>query len=155
MNDERILESATLRAANLRQRLLRASRMVNNAVVQGLHDRGFSELRSTHTALLSSLALEGTSLTTVACRAGMTKQAMGRLADELIHLNYIERRRDGNDRRAVKLSFTDAGLDLMMQSFAVMDEIERRCANRIGAEDFQRLLQFLSEIAAEFEAGPE
>jgi len=155
VNDKRIQDGEYLRAANLRQRLLRASRAVNNAIVQGLHDRGFSELRSTHTTLLSNLPFDGASLTSVACHAGMTKQAMGRLADELIQLNYIESRRDESDRRAVKLSFTDAGLDLMQQSFAVMDEIERRSANHIGTADFQRLLQWLSEIAVEFEEGPE
>ena len=139
------------RTANLRQRLLRASRAVNTAIVRGLHERGFDELRSTHTALLSNLEFGGASLTAVARRAGMTKQAMGRLADELIRLNYIESSRDKADRRAVKLAFTDAGLNLMQHSFAVMDEIERRCANRIGTDDFQRLLRSLSAVAAEFE----
>lgn len=151
VNDKQILEDGYLRAANLRQRLLRVSREVNNAIVAGLHERGFTELRSTHTALLSNLPFEGARLTTVASRAGMTKQAMGRLADALRRLKYIESRPDELDRRAVKLTFTDTGLDLMQQSFAVMAEIERRCANRIGEVDFQRLLQWLSDIAAEFE----
>lgn len=153
MDDKRVLDTGYQRAANLRQRLLRASRMVNTAIVKGLHERGFTELRSTHTALLSNLAFDGSSLTIIAHRAGMTKQAMGRLADELIRLNYIESRRDESDRRAVKLSFTDAGLDLMQQSFAVMDGIESRCANRIGTENLQKLSQLLSEIATEFEEG--
>lgn len=139
------------RSANLRQRLLRASRVVNTLIVQGLQQRGFEELRSTHTALLSNLDLEGASLTSIANRAGMTKQAMGRLADELIRFGYIQRGQDPTDRRAIILTFTDTGLDLMQQSFDVMAEIEKRCAKRVGKNNFQTLLKALSDMSDELE----
>ena len=151
VNNKLAVNAGNLRNANLRQRLLRASRAVNTLIVQELQARGFGELRSTHTALLSNLELEGASLTSVASRAGMTKQAMGRLADELIRFGYIQRSPDPIDRRAAVLTFTDAGLDLMQQSFAVMAEIEKRCAKRIGKNNYQILLQALSEISEELE----
>lgn len=143
--------AGNLRSANLRQRLLRASRVVNTLIVQGLQQRGFEKLRSTHTALLSNLDLEGASLTSIAGRAGMTKQAMGRLADELVRFGYIQRSQDPTDNRAAILTFTDAGLDLMQQSFAVMEEIEKRCAKRIGKNNFRTLLEALSEMSDELE----
>ena len=139
------------RAQNLRQRLLQASRLVNIAIVKALNEQGFNELRSTHTALLSNLALEGASLTVVARNAGMTKQALGRLADDLVRLGYITKTPDKTDRRAVHLTFTDKGLDLMHKSFAVMNEIENRCANRIGLEGYRKLLASLSKIAKELD----
>ena len=151
MSNKQVTDIEPHRAANLRQRLLRASRAVNSAIVSGLQARGFDTLRSTHTALLSNLNLEGASLTEVARRAGMSKQAMGRLADELIRLNYIESRRDKSDRRAVTLVFTEAGLDLMQHSFAVMNDIEKRCAKRISKGSFQELLESLSKITTELE----
>jgi DNA-binding MarR family transcriptional regulator len=77
---------------------------------------------------------------------------MGRLADELVRLGYISSSPDPVDRRAVSLAFTDIGLDLMRQSFAVMSDIERRCARRIGKDAYQVLLHSLSEIAVELEA---
>ena len=151
MSTQRTSNKVYQRAANLRQRLLRASRAVNVAIVKGLHARGFEGLRSTHTALLSNLELDGASLTAVARRAGMTKQAMGRLADELIRLRYIKSSRSKTDRREVNLAFTKTGLSLMQHSFAVMDAIEKRCANRIGKGKFQGLLSALSETAIECE----
>lgn len=151
MNHNLPAKAGSLRSANLRQRLLRAARTVNSLIVQGLQTRGFSELRSTHTALLSNLDLEGASLSSVASRAGMTKQAMGRLADELVRFGYIQSSPDPTDRRAVILRFTDTGLDLMQQSFAVMAEIEKRCAKRIGKNNLQVLLQALAEISEELE----
>ena len=142
------------RVANLRQRLLRASRFVNTAIVDGLHKRGFTELSSTHTALLSNLDLDGSSLTIIAQRAGMSKQAMGRLADELINLKYVTSTRSEDDRRAVKLEFTQAGLKLMNHSFAIMEELENRCAHRLGNNNFKNLLSSLQNIVDEFENIP-
>jgi len=139
------------RVANLRQRLLRTSRAVNTAIVDGLHQRGFTQLSSTHTALLSNLDLEGSSLTIIAQRAGMTKQAMGRLADELASLKYIKRTPSKDDKRVVKIEFTPAGLKLMNHSFNIMQELENRCAAHLGENRFQNLLKSLQDIEDEFE----
>jgi len=77
------------RRRNMRQLLLRASRIVNRHVVEGLHARGYTDLRSTHTTLLSNIDLAGSTVTAAAERAGITKQAMGRLATELEDAGYI------------------------------------------------------------------
>jgi len=151
MSQNPISDNTHNRVANLRQRLLRASRFVNIAIVDGLHQHGFSKLSSTHTALLSNLDLEGSSLTIVAQRAGMSKQAMGRLADELISLKYITSTRSKDDRRAVKLKFTAAGLKLMNHSFTIMEDIENRCAGCLGDRNFENLLTSLHGIVDEFE----
>lgn len=151
MSKKPIVPENYRRDANLRQRLLRASRAVNTDIVEKLHARGFHELRSTHTALLSNLELGGSNLTNVARRAGITKQAMGRLADELTRLNYITRTRDKADRRIINLEFTQTGLDLMQQSFEIMDGIEKQCAARMGRRNFGKFLDMLAVIADERE----
>lgn len=43
------------RRRNIRQLLLRVSRIVNRHVVEGLNARGYANLRSTHTTLLSNI----------------------------------------------------------------------------------------------------
>ncbi|MBL1276063.1 MAG: winged helix-turn-helix transcriptional regulator [Ectothiorhodospiraceae bacterium] len=151
MSQNSVPESSHNRVANLRQRLLRASRFVNTAIVDGLHQRGFTKLSSTHTALLSNLDLEGSSLTIVAKRAGMSKQAMGRIADELISLKYVKSTRSEDDRRAIKLEFTQTGLKLMNHSFTIMEELENRCAHRLGDKHFKNLLSSLQDIVDDFE----
>jgi len=155
MNKKSRSVSSHNRATNLRQCLLRASRIINTEIVERLHLSGFTELRSTHTALLSNLDLEGSNLTMVAQRAGMTKQAMGRLADELISLKYITKTRSEYDKREVKLEFTPPGLKLMNQSFNIMEELENRCANRLGKDRFKNLLISLQDIVDEFESDGE
>jgi DNA-binding MarR family transcriptional regulator len=120
------------RGRNLRQLLLRAVRIVNRHVVEGLHARGYKNLRSTHTTLLSNMPLAGGSISETAERAGITKQAMGRLAAELEQAGYIRVAGDTADGRVRMLELTEAGTKLMLDSLEVMRSLEERYAKMIG-----------------------
>ncbi len=149
--------SATLARArknNLRQLLLRSSRVLNNSIVNVLMRRGY-DVRSTHTALLSNLDATGNTISKVAARAGMTKQAMGRIADELEGSGYIMSINDDADKRARILRFTPAGWKLMLTSFQALDAIERRCAIQIGEASLETLRGALQAFLASAESDSE
>jgi DNA-binding MarR family transcriptional regulator len=139
------------RSRNMRQLLLRASRIVNRHVVEGLQDRGYSGLRSTHTTLLSNIDLFGSSVTEAAERAGITKQAMGRLASELEATGYIQIETDLKDARVRVLKLTAEGNKLMLDSLDVMAELERRYASMIGNNRLTAILRGLSTFIAQAE----
>jgi DNA-binding MarR family transcriptional regulator len=132
------------RGKNMRQVLLRAARIVNRHVVEGLHARGYSNLRSTHTTLLSNMPLAGGKITEVAERAGITKQAMGRLAADLEKAGYIRIAGDPEDGRARTLQLTKAGRKLMLDSFDVMAELERHYAKLVGPTRLRAILRGLT-----------
>jgi DNA-binding MarR family transcriptional regulator len=140
------------RSRNMRQLLLRASRIVNRHVVEELQARGYSGLRSTHTTLLSNMDLAGSSVTEAAERAGITKQAMGRLATELEEAGYIRIESDPEDGRVRALRLTAQGSKLMLDSFDVMAELERRYAKMIGDKPLAAVLRGLSAFIAQAEA---
>jgi DNA-binding MarR family transcriptional regulator len=131
------------RALNLRQLLLKASRKVNSRVVGELRARGFSSLRSMHTTLLSNMDLAGSSVTATAERAGITKQAMGRLAVELETAGYLRIESDPEDLRVRILRFTPSGERLMRESLDVMSELERGFGRRLGREPYRALREGL------------
>jgi DNA-binding MarR family transcriptional regulator len=139
------------RSRNMRQLLLRASRIVNRHVVEGLQARGYSGLRSTHTTLLSNMDLAGSSVTEAAERAGITKQAMGRLAAELEEAGYIRIETDPEDARVRVLRLTEVGNRLMLDSLDVMAELERRYAGMIGANRLTAVLRGLSAFVTQAE----
>jgi DNA-binding MarR family transcriptional regulator len=141
------------RSRNLRQLLLRASRIVNRHVVEGLLARGYSGLRSTHTTLLSNIDLAGSSVTEAAERAGITKQAMGRLASELAETGYIRIETDPVDARVRVLKLTEEGSKLMLDSLDVMAELESRYSNMIGDKRLAAILRGLSAFIAQAEKG--
>jgi DNA-binding MarR family transcriptional regulator len=132
----------------MRQLLLRASRIVNRHVVEGLQARGYSGLRATHTTLLSNIDLAGSSVTEASERAGITKQAMGRLASELEETGYIQIETDPKDARVRVLRLTAEGSKLMLDSLDVMAELECRYANMIGDKRLTAILRGLSAFIA-------
>ena len=132
------------RRRNMRQLLLRASRIVNRHVVEGLHARGYTDLRSTHTTLLSNIDLAGSTVTAAAERAGITKQAMGRLATELEDAGYIRIEADPKDARARILRLSETGKQLMLDSLKVMAELERRYARSVGRDRLAAVLRGLA-----------
>jgi DNA-binding MarR family transcriptional regulator len=139
---------ATPRNRNLRQLLLRAARILNVEIVAALVARGY-DLRSTHTALLSNLDEEGNMISTVAERAGMSKQAMGRIADELETLKYIASTSSATDKRARVLKFTTKGWKLMLASFEILAKIEQHYASRIGKAQLAQLCANLEVLISE------
>jgi DNA-binding MarR family transcriptional regulator len=140
------------RRRNLRQLLLRASRAVNREVVAELRARGYASLRATHTTLLSNIDLTGSSVTDAADRAGITKQAMGRLAAELQAAGFVRLKRDPRDARVRVLVLTRGGERLMLESLQVMAELQRRYAHAIGKFRFAAALAALEGLVAHLES---
>jgi DNA-binding MarR family transcriptional regulator len=141
------------RRRNMRQLLLRASRIVNRHVVEGLHAGGYVDLRSTHTTLLSNIDLAGSTVTEAAERAGITKQAMGRLATELQDAGYITVRSDPADARARILHLTKRGKRLMLDSLKVMKNLQDGYARLVGLDEFTAVLHGLEKFVDQSEAG--
>jgi len=136
----------------MRQLLLRASRVVNRHVVEGLHARGYPDLRSTHTTLLSNINLAGSTVTEAAERAGITKQAMGRLATELEEARYITVRGNPADARARILHLTKSGMRLMLDSLRVMTDLQNSYERLIGRDQLSAVLDGLEAFVARSEA---
>lgn len=141
----------TERGRNLRQLLLAAARHVGRDVVDGLHARGHDALGSTHTTLLSNMDLAGGTITETAERAGITKQAMGRLASDLHAAGYLEISVGEHDARARTLTLTAEGQRLMLDSLEVMNTLERQYTNMIGKERFAALVEALQALVSDLQ----
>ena len=145
-------ERERLRRSNLRQLILAASRAVNSQIVQRLGKTSAGHLLPTHTRLLANLPMAGARISDVAERAGMTSQAMGRLASELEAQGLINVTPDPNDGRAKRLVFTESGEAMMNESFKIMAEIEREISNDIGDEELTSLKANLHAVIQKYGA---
>ena len=94
--------------ANLGEKLLRAARLYNQHAIANMQRRGHP-LREAHTRLFPHFDLEGTRLTDLAARAGITKQSAQQLVDELVDAGYVAREPDPADGRAKRLVITRPG----------------------------------------------
>ena len=78
---------------------------------------------------------------------GMSKQAIGQIANEIEELGYIQRIPDLHDGRAKNLVFTELGERLIQDSIAMVEEVEAEFAQMIGEEKIQQLESLLAELS--------
>lgn len=137
-----------LRAQNIGRLLLHAQRSYSFAAIEKLRARGHAGLGMAHTAVLPHVDLDGTRITTLAERAGMTKQGMGQLVSDLERLDYLERTTDPTDRRATLVTFTPSGWQFLRDAYEVKRELEAEYAAMLGAARFAELRETLEALIA-------
>jgi DNA-binding MarR family transcriptional regulator len=104
-----------------------------------LRERGHTGLQPSHQVIFASIGVEGARLTELAARAGMTKQAMGQLVDDLERLGYVERIPDPADGRAKIVRLTEAGRAFLEDAAEVVAGIWRHYAGLLGERELARL----------------
>ncbi len=142
-DDERI---EALRQTNIGRLFLYAHRAYSARANVKLRERGYEGLTQAHSILLANLDLKGTRLTTLARRAGITKQSMGQLAVELEQQGYIERLPDPTDKRATLVKFTEVGKLFFADNFSLKDEIDAEYQAILGKEGFDTLVRLLMQL---------
>jgi DNA-binding MarR family transcriptional regulator len=97
--------------------------MVDDLVAR-LHAAGYHDITAAHQSVFENIDREGTRLTTLAERSGITHQSMGELVHALERGGYLQRRPDPSDRRARLIHLTPKGSDLVRHAVAHSSEIE-------------------------------
>jgi DNA-binding MarR family transcriptional regulator len=143
VNSEQLQEMRQQHIGRLLQQVFRG---FNNRAIARLRQRGHTGLTLAHTLLLSHLDLEGTRITVLADRAGITKQSMGQLVLDLEKRGYIERRADSFDRRATLVFFTCTGWQFLRDAYEIKKEIEAEYQAIIGEEEMRQLRATLMRL---------
>ena len=126
--------------------LREAFRELNGQVVVRLAERGHGFVRPAHGAVFQYLDDTGTTVSTLAERAQMTKQAMAELVHHLERHGYVVRVPDPADRRAKLVQPTAKGQDVIAIAQELVPEMEQFVADVVGAQRVQALRQDLDAI---------
>lgn len=118
-------------------------------MLERLRQGGVVGLRPTHNAVLRYLDEHGTRSTTLAQRAGLTRQALTQIVDDLEQLGYVTRRADPTDRRAKLVVYTDRGKEGFRASRAIIADLERDAERRLGRKRYEHLREALAALAGE------
>ena len=138
---------------SLPQLLFRLARLLDEAAVSRVAASRARRLRTSHTALLPHLDLEGTRLVDLARRVGVSKQAVGQLVDELQELGVVERVPDPADGRARRVRFTRSGFRALLHGLGVLDGLERELARAMGRPALERLRRDVRTALGAVESG--
>ena len=108
-----------------------------------VHDAGFAGVTDAQLAVFCYLDPGGTRLTTLAERAGMTKQGMIELVDRAERQELVTRTPDVDDRRAKLVAPTERGLLLRHALDRGTESAEQRFAAVVGAANVAAIRQGL------------
>ena len=127
--------------ASVAQLLMKCGRLLNErGVEQFAEHMGVDTLRAAHTNLFPYIDMEGTRLTELAKRVGISKQAVGQLIDELEDMGVVERAADPEDGRAKLIRFVyEGGQPVLMRGMAVLGELETEMQGELGARQMKQL----------------
>jgi DNA-binding MarR family transcriptional regulator len=142
------LEAA--KRASVGQLLMKCGRLVNELGVERMRGgMGLQGLRTAHMNLFPHIDMEGTRLTDLAGRVGISKQAVGQLVDQLDEMGAIERVPDPQDGRAKLIRFRrEGGRSVLMKGLAVLGQIEGEVEAELGTRQMRQLHRSLVSLEA-------
>ncbi len=109
---------------------------------------GYPGLRPSHGCILRYLEVDGSPLSELAEKSGMSKQAFGEHVANVEALGYIERVPDPRDGRAKLIVPTARGREMLLLGREIFAELECEWADAVGEDRVIALRETLEEIHA-------
>jgi DNA-binding MarR family transcriptional regulator len=127
--------------------LLHATSVALSArVYEGLTEAGFADIRPAHESVLRNVTPDGLRIVDLAELAGITKQSMGYLVDDLYVLGYVELHHDARDGRAKLVRLTEKGHAAEQVRQKALEEIEADYSGLLGAGRMNELRGSLEAV---------
>jgi DNA-binding MarR family transcriptional regulator len=133
------LENA--KRGNVGNVLIKLGRVLKERTLRELGERGLTGIRMSHTAVTAHIDLDGTRVSELANRLGVTAQGAGKLVREMEALGFVERRPDPLDGRARLVCLTERGFAAMFEALDVLEGVERELRSALGDKRVEALHQ--------------
>lgn len=131
------------RRTHLGRALARARWTFNAQFEARIHARGFEDFRPSDVNVIARLPLAGCRITELAERAGVTKQAAGKMVRGLEERGYVSRGRDPDDGRAQRIELTKRGRSFLECALEEIAFIEEEWSEVLGAGELTRVRRAL------------
>jgi DNA-binding MarR family transcriptional regulator len=149
---ERLERLERAKAESVGQLLFKCARLLNEQALARLEQpEGAPRIRPAHTGVFPHLDHQGTRLTELARRMGISKQAVGQLVDELEQMGAVERVPDPADGRAKLIRFSTKPGRTLLDGLAHLRSFERELGEEIGVERMAALHEGLSALLVALE----
>lgn len=127
--------------------VLRVASQLVDGIQQGLHRRGFDDVRPVHGFAFARISAARATTSDLAAHLGVTKQAAAQLVDHLVDRGYLRREADPTDGRARLLVLTDRGRACTLAAEHAAGEVIRHWRDQLPSEQFDHLSTALQRIA--------
>lgn len=142
------------RRENLGRLLIRAYEAVEADVLEGFRARGIDGPERMDLPVLRNLELNGSRITEIAERAGLSKQTIGPLVRNLEEKGIVRVDPDPTDGRAKIVRLTERGMEWLAVACEVIRETIERYTEYLGEERMEELRSTLLCLLERFERAP-
>lgn len=122
-----------------------------DALAANLHAQlaahGHPEIRPSHGWVFQYIADQGSRITELAAKVGITKQSMSALVYQLEEWGYLSPQPDPADRRAQLYRLTDKGLALRQLGRGINQQFEQQWMRKLGEAQYQQFRECLRALA--------
>lgn len=132
---------------DLGQLIAAASVTLMRRAFERLAALGFPEVHPAHIAVFTGLDPEGTRVSVLAERAGISRQAMSVLVRGLDAAGYLSTQTDPSDQRATLVRLDERGERFCREAIAVAAELNHDIEVRLGADTAERIRTALRTLA--------
>ena len=136
---------------NFAPALAAAGRALTATMMAKVAGCGFGDVTPAFASLLLLVDVAGARPSTLAQRAGITKQAVSQLVRELEARDYVERVRDPTDTRAKIVRLTENGVALRAACAGAQHELQSIAIAKLGKSRVARLQRDLIELTGALE----
>lgn len=126
---------------------------IQRRLFAGLAEAGFGDVRPSHGCVFGYIEPDGSGITALAARAGLSKPTLVYAVDDLERRGYVERVRDPADRRAKVVRLTARGRAVREAGMRVIEDVEAEWAALVGPESWDALRRGLEALFAALSAG--
>jgi DNA-binding MarR family transcriptional regulator len=123
-----------------------ASRAMEARVFDALAAAGFDDITTAQGRVFARIGPQGTRLTELAVRAGITKQTAGFLVDQLERAGYVRRAPDRADARARLVQIAPRGESAVAVAAAAEAEVEAEWTQHLGKQGTSQLRRALTRL---------
>jgi DNA-binding MarR family transcriptional regulator len=142
-------EDAVVAETDLVRLLLEGHRTVSSELVSSMEERGYPDAKAAHGAVFMNIdRRSGTRLTDLARRAGITKQGMMLIVDDLEQRGYVRRVPDAEDARAKVVRLTARGRRYVAEARRAMAALEARARRELGERRYEALRDGLEMLVS-------
>ena len=134
------------RSDHIGRDLLPLADVLHARVFAELARRGFDDVRFGHQAVFINIDDEGSTLTELAARAKISKQAMHELVNDLEARGYVERIPSPVDGRSKLIRTTDKGERSIEAAWRAIEQVEREWTEILGAGGLEKLRSYVRKI---------
>lgn len=138
---------------SLSHQLIKVGRLINERGLDLVRDVfNLPELKQSHLDLFPHIDFEGTSISEIAKRKGVSKQSVSKLVKEMTNIKILSIKTDPEDSRSKIVFFKTSGFYSIQKGLEKLISIDRLILNHLGNKTYKSTLENVSDLIGFFQS---